>query len=100
MFPRWVQPSAPGTPAREPRLEEPLLRGPARGGPGECVCAGAVGKGLFGEVLFSRKSCQPREGQPWLLLRSFLVPSGGLCPVLSLCGGVFVPATPFDEGIK
>lgn len=44
MFPRWVQPSAPGARGRELRLEEPLLRGPARDGLGLILMMMGKGK--------------------------------------------------------
>jgi len=60
MFPRWVQPSALGTPDRVRRLEEPSFREPTRGVPGECVQCGFCffGEGgcvkcIFEEALFS-----------------------------------------------
>lgn len=60
---------------------------------------GGLGLGsphLSEQVLFSRKSPQPRQGQLWLLLGSVQVPSGGLCPVLSLCACV----SPLKRGLS
>lgn len=71
MFPRWVQPSALGTLDREPRLEEPSLRGPARDGLGECVLGEGCGKGPFWGSFVLQKELSASGGgtvaASWLL---------------------------------
>ena len=77
MFPRWVQPSALGTPDRVHKLEEPSFREPTRGVLGECalcVCGfyffwgGVCAKCIFEEALLSWKSGQPCDEETCLLL--------------------------------
>lgn len=99
MFPRWVQ--APGTPDREPRLEEPSLRGPARDGLGECVLGEGCGKGPFWGSFVLQKELSASGGGTVAASEEF---PGSFRWVLSspfpLWWCLRASCTPLKEGVK